>query len=129
MVSIFLVCLGVSLTAFAATSPSLGTASTFGVLSSTYTNTVLGTTINGDLGYTTGPAVAPTVSGTTHLVTLTYSQAGTAQGAALTSLNSQACTYTFAPGVIDLSTDITHGPIGVYTPGVYCIDGAASIGT
>ena len=42
----------------AATSPSLGMASTFSILASTYTNTVSGTTINGDLGYTTGPAVA-----------------------------------------------------------------------
>lgn len=117
------------MTAFAATTPSLGSASTFGVLSSTYSNTILGTIINGDLGYTTGPAMLPTVNGTIHLVTSTYSQAGIDQGAALASVNSQACTFTFAPGAIDLSTDTTHGPIGVYTPGVYCIDGAASIGT
>ncbi len=115
--------------AFAATTPSMGAASTFGVLSSTYTNTTAGTTINGDLGYTTPPAMAPTVNGTTHVADSTYNQAGIDQNAALNNLNGQACTFTFAPGAIDLATDTTHGPIGVYTPGVYCTSGAASIGT
>jgi len=47
----------------------------------------------------------------------------------LTSLSGQACTFTFAPGAIDLATDTTHGPIGIYAPGVYCTSGATSIGT
>ncbi len=115
--------------ALAATTPSLGAATTFGVLGSTYTNTTAGTTINGDLGYTTGPAVAPTVSGTTHVADAIYNQAGIDQGTALTNLNGQACTFSFAPGAIDLAADTTHGPIGVYAPGVYCVSGAASIGT
>jgi hypothetical protein len=51
---------------------------------------------------------------------------GTWDGTTNTGL---ACTFTFAPGAIDLSTDTTHGPVGQYGPGVYCIDGAASIGT
>lgn len=116
--------------AFAATTPTLGIAGTFGILGSTYTNTVAGTTITGDLGYVTGPATAPTVSGTTHINDGTFAQAGTDQGTALTNLNSQACTFTFASGAIDLATDTTHGPIGVYTPGVYCTAAAsaASIG-
>lgn len=118
-----------SMAAFAATTPSLGVAATYGVLSSTYTNTVLGTTINGDLGYTTGPAVAPTVNGTTYVVNGTYNQAGTDQGSVLSALAAQPCTFTFVDGAIDLATDTTHGAIGVYTPGVYCIAGAASIGT
>jgi hypothetical protein len=115
---------------FAATSPSLGTANTFGILASTYTNTDSGppTTINGDLGYTTGPAVAPTVSGNTHVANGTYNQAGIDQGSALSALASQPCTFNFAPGDIDLATDTTHGTIGVYAPGVYCITGAASVG-
>ena len=117
------------LTAFAATTPSLGTATTFGVLSSTYTNTAAGTSINGDLGYTTPPAVAPAVTGATHMADAAYAQAGIDQGTALTNLNGQACTFTFAPGAIDLAADTTHGAIGVYTPGVYCTIGAASIGT
>jgi len=116
-------------TTYAATSPGLGAANTFTILSGTYTNTVGGTTINGDLGYTTGPAVAPTVNGSTHNADGTYNQAGIDQGTALTALNSQACTFTFASGAINLATDTTHGPAGVYTPGVYCITGAASVGT
>ena len=115
--------------ALAATTPSLGAATTFGVLSSTYTNTSAGTTINGDLGYTTGPAMAPTVNGATHAADSVYAQAGIDQNAALNNLNSQACTFTFASGPVDLATDTTHGPIGVYTPGVYCTSGAASIGS
>lgn len=116
---------------FAATTPSLGQAASFGILSSTYTNTVGGTTINGDLGYTTGPAVAPTVNGTTHIADGTYTQAGVDQGSALANLNSQACTHTFPAGAVNLSTDTSHGTAGIYTPGVYCTaaSAAASIGT
>jgi LPXTG-site transpeptidase (sortase) family protein len=52
---------------------------------------------------------------------------------ALTALSSGAnltCTFSFAPGAIDLATDVTNpnGP-GNFTPGVWCITGAASIGT
>lgn len=118
----------VSPTTYAATSPGLGMANTFGILSSTYTNTAPGTNIDGDLGYTTPPALAPTVTGTTHAANSIYTQAGIDQGTALTGLNNQPCTFTFAPGAIDLASDTTHGPVGVYTPGVYCITGAASVG-
>jgi len=47
------------------------------------------------------------------------------------NLNSQTCTYTFTTGAVDLATDVGHGAIGVYTPGVYCTTAtsAASIGT
>jgi len=44
---------------FAATSPALGAASSYGVLSSTFINTSASTTINGDVGFTNGPAQAP----------------------------------------------------------------------
>jgi len=47
----------------------------------------------------------------------------------LVAIAGQACTFNFAPGAVDLAADTTHGPIGTYTPGVYCIAGAASIGT
>lgn len=114
--------------ASAATSPGLGAASTFVILSDTYSNTVSGTTLNGDLGYTTPPAVAPTVNGATHQADSVYNQAGIDQNNALIALNNQPCSFTFAPGPIDLASDTTHGPVGTYTPGVYCISGAASIG-
>ena len=115
---------------FAATTPSLGIADTFGILASTYTNTVVGTTITGDLGYTTGPTVAPTVSGSTYVADATYNSAGLDQGAAKVNLDGQACTHTFPSGAVDLSTDTSHGTLGIYSPGVYCTAAAsaASIG-
>lgn len=114
--------------AFAATSPGLGMAGTFVILSGSYINTTPGTTLVGDLGYTTGPAVAPTISGNTHVADSIYNQAGIDQGSALNNLNNQVCSFNFAPGPIDLASDTTHGPVGVYTPGVYCITGDASVG-
>ncbi len=119
-------------TAFAATTPSLGAADTFGILSSTFTRNIGVTAITGDLGYTTlSGSGSHTLTGTDFASTSpTYTNAGTAQGTALTNLNNQACTYTFPTGAINLSTDTTHGPIGLYTPGVYCTGAsAASIGT
>ncbi len=114
--------------AHAATTPSLGAAASYGVLSNTYTNTVPGTTINGDVGFTTGPAVVPGGTHANYGSGAPYAQAGIDQGSALTALNAQSCTFTFAPGAIDLSTDITHGPVAVYTPGVYCVTGAMTVG-
>lgn len=111
----------------AATSPSLGFADTFGILSSTYTNTTPGTTINGDLGYTTGPAVAPTVNGATYTPGATYTQAGIDQSAALAALNSEVCTFTFPAGAVDLASNAQF-PTAIYVPGVYCITGAVAVG-
>lgn len=115
--------------ALAATSPSLGSAINYGALSSTYTNTVSGTTINGSVGFSTGPAVLPAGLHANYGSGAPYATAGANQATALADLNGQVCTFTFASGAIDLATDTTHGLIGVYAPGVYCIDGAASIGT
>lgn len=112
----------------AATPPPLGMANSFTILSGTYSNSTPGTVINGDLGYTTPPATAATINGKTYIADATYNQAGIDQGTALSNLNSQPCTFSFAPGAIDLATDTTHGIVGVYDPGVYCVSGAASIG-
>jgi len=114
--------------ASAATTPSLGMATTYGVLANTYTNTIVGTTINGDVGFTTGPAVAPVGDITHYGSGAPYATAGVDQGIALAALALQPCTFTFAPGAINLSTDTTHGPIGVYAPGVYCSSGAMNVG-
>jgi LPXTG-motif cell wall-anchored protein len=119
-------------TLMAATTPGLGQADSFFILSSTYTNTVGGTTITGDLGYTTGPAVAPTVNGTTFGSSSKYNQAGIDQGSALSALNSQPADHSYATGAVDLSSNTNffdNSAIGHFSPGVYVIDGAASIGT
>lgn len=111
----------------AATTPSLGSAQGYGALGGTYTNTTV-TTINGSVGFTTGPAVAPLGVHPFYGSGAPYSTAQTNAGSALASLNAQPCTFTFAAGPIDISTDVTHGPIGVYTPGVYCSTGAMNVG-
>lgn len=117
-----------SIPVLAATTPVLGLATTYAVLSSTYTNTTLGTTVSGDVGFTTGPALAPAGVHPNYGPSAPYAAAGTNQGTALSSLNSQSCTFTFAAGAINLSTDITHGSVGIYAPGVYCSSGAMNIG-
>lgn len=129
IVSTFFLVLGLvgPMAARAATTPSLGLADTFGVLAGTYTNTVAGTVINGDVGYTTGPAVVPTINGTNHGAGGSTPQARTDAGAALTTLAANACTENLG-AIVDLSTVAGH-TTGVYTPGVYCSTGAMSIGT
>lgn len=114
--------------AFAATTPSFGAADVYAILASTYTNTVIGTTVTGSIGFTTGPGVVPAGVHTNYGPGAPYATAGVDQGSALSALAAQACTFTFAPGPINLSTDITHGPVGVYTPGVYCSTGAMNVG-
>lgn len=121
-------CLSGTGAALAATSPSLGQAATYGILSSTYTNTTAGTTVNGDVGFTTGAPVRPVGIQTNYGSGAPYSTAGTDEGSAASALASQLCTVNFAPGAINLATDTTHGPIGVYAPGVYCSVGAMNIG-
>lgn len=101
---------------FAATTPSLGAAASYGVLGDTYTNPTGATTINGDIGFNTGPAVLPlgghpSVTYPNYGSAAPFAAAGVAQTAALANLDSQACTYTFPAGDIDLSTDISRpGP-------------------
>src|SRR6185437_5982366 len=91
-------------------------------------------TLSAPFNYTTGSdhigagtvgtlTAAGTPLGDEHAVLVSI---GTWNGVNNTGL---ACTFTFAPGAINLATDTTHGHIGQYAPGVYCIDGAASIGT
>src|ERR1700694_5597869 len=79
----------VSAPALAQVAPSLGSEAPFAVVSSTYTNTVAGTTLNGNLCFTTGPAVTPTVNGTSGPCP---AAAGPDQIAATAVLTGQACT-------------------------------------
>ena len=100
---------------FAATAPDLGSISSYGVVSETLTNTVAGTTINGDVCYTTGPATEPVISGAT--VTPCNSARETEQIQALSTLNTQACT--------SLGTNVVLS--GTYTPGCYSSSGTMDI--
>lgn len=74
-------------------------AGNFGILASTYTNTLSGTTISGDLGYITGPAQPVSVSGHTHVNDGVYAQAGTFQNNAISFANSRICTTNFGTSV------------------------------
>lgn len=104
-----------------------GSAGAFAVLSSTFIRNGGVTMLTGDLGYAVlGGSGSHTVSGATYIPS--PAQAGADQAAALAFLNAQACTFTFTAGAIDLAADTTHGPARVFTPGVYCIDGAMTIG-
>lgn len=108
----------------AATTPALGLAETFGVLADTYTNTLVGTTIDGDLGYTTPPFLAPTVTGTTHDETPTYFTAGTDQATALSDLNLEVCTPI--AGALDAVVVGINAP-GTFPPGCYSMIGAMNV--
>jgi hypothetical protein len=114
------------------TTPDLGAATTFGVLSDTYTANIGTTAITGSLGYTTlsnGSGVNYTVSGGTNLGSGgTYSTAGTDQGNDLITLNSYYpanCTK-LGSGAVDLDSVALH-TTGHYTPGCYWSDGAMNI--
>ncbi len=107
---------------FAATSPSLGAAATFSVLSGTAATNTGATSISGDLGVS--PAAAYTDAGATtfltpgnpHLADLAAANAQLANTAAFGSID-QPCTTTYA-GVQDLTL---VSPLG---PGVYCSTGS-----
>lgn len=108
----------------AATAPSLGVASPYGVVSSTFTNTVAGTTINGDVCYTTGPFVAPTINGSTACV----AGLGGAQDSALAILNSTIQNCQYLGTAVELSgVTIGANPPGTIPPGCYYSSGAMDI--
>src|ERR1035437_9228934 len=105
-----------------ATAPSLGVESTYGVASSTFTNTAAGTTITGDVCFSTGSAVAPTIPGPTGGCP---AATGPNQLAALAILNGQACTILGSGPLEGIS--IGGGPAGTFPPGCYVRAGAADI--
>src|ERR1035437_2335937 len=108
----------VSAPALAATAPTndLGSEKPFGIASSTYTNTAAGTTVTGSVCFTTGPTVAPTVSGSYGACP---AAAGTDQSSALADLNnpSQGCTTIGSGGLEGIS--IGGGTPGTFPPGCY----------
>jgi hypothetical protein len=107
-------------TALAATAPPLGTNSTFGVVDSTYTNTQPGMTITGDLCYTTGPALNPTLNGA--LTVPCNSQQGTDENTAKANIDAQICTAIGAAVALDTIVIGTNPP-GTFPPGCYSSTG------
>lgn len=95
----------------------------YGILSSTYTDTSGATTVNGDVGFTTLPATAPLGVHTNYGSAAPYSQAGIDQGTTLATLNALPCDFTFGSAQ-DLSLLVQ--PL---VAGVYCTTGAQSVGT
>jgi hypothetical protein len=122
----------VSAPALAATAPILNTAAPFGIVAgSTFTNTAAGTTVNGDICYTTAPAVAAT-SLNPPVVPCTPQIKLTDLPNALADLNAQAlaATCTAIGAAVDLSLiAIGGGTPGVFPPGCYKSTGAMSVGS
>jgi hypothetical protein len=117
----------ISAPAQAATAPALGSTSPYAIVSETFSNTTAGTSITGDICYTTGPAVTPSlITGAT--VTPCPPITGMDQNAALADLNSQLCTSIGA--AVDLNAiSIAGGTPGEFPPGCYSSTGAMSITT
>ena len=112
----------------AATAPPLGTTSTFGVVSGTFTNsnTAPQTIINGDVCFTTGPVTPPlTITGVT--TTPCAPQAGLDQNAAVANLNGQPCTFLGAGAIALDALIVGANPPGVIPPGCYFNGGAMSL--
>jgi hypothetical protein len=121
-------CLAPSGVAWAATAPALGSTSTYGIVSSTFTNTLNPTVINGDVCYTIPPTTTPTTI-TGVVVTPCNTQIGD-QGTALSALDSQLGSCTTLGAAVDLSLEsIGGGTPGVIPPGCYSSTGAMSIGS
>jgi hypothetical protein len=125
----FVVGLAGPVAVFAATAPSLGTASSYGVAATTFTNsnTAPKTVINGSECATTQPTTVPlAISGST--VTPCDPQVGIDQTAALNNaidgLNTQACTPI--SGALD-TVIIGSNPAGTFPPGCYAETGAMNI--
>ena len=100
----------------------------FAILANTYTNSGAGTVLNGDLGYLVAPANHPTVFSTTFASPSSiYVSTKAIQANLITSANNpvQSGTCTTARTVATVLGSLPQ-PL---TPGVYCIGGAASIGT
>jgi Ice-binding-like len=115
-------------TASAQTAPDLGSTHTYGVLSSTFTNsnTSPQTIIRGDVCFTTGPTTPPlTITGAT--LTPCPAQTGLDQAAATASANGQTCTFLGAGAITLDSVVIGANPPGTIPPGCYSSGGAMLI--
>ena len=118
----------VSASALAASAPPLGSTSTFGVVSSTFTNsnTAPQTIVNGAVCFSTGPVTPPlTITGVT--VTPCDPATGIDQGLALAALNGQPCVSLGAGAVALDSVIVGTFPPGVIPPGCYSSGGAMNV--
>ncbi len=112
--------------AWAQTAPDLGSTSPFAIVSETFTNTTPGTVVDGDVCFTTGPVVAPTVDGSVE--TPCPAQVGLDQDSARSELDAQSCTSLGAAVALD-TVSVGGGTPGEFPPGCYSSTGAMSIGT
>src|ERR1700682_2204684 len=114
--------------AWAATAPSLGSTSPYGVVSSTFTNsnTAPQTIINGAVCFTTGPTTPPlTITGGT--VTPCPPATGLDQGFALAALLGQPCTSLGAGAIALDSVIIWFTPPVTLPPGCFSSGGAMNV--
>jgi hypothetical protein len=114
--------------ASAQVAPPLGTTGTYGIVSSTFTNsnTAPQSIINGDVCFTTPPTTPPlTTNGTT--TTPCPPQTGIDQGVALAALLGQPCTPLGAGAIALDAVIIGANPPGVIPPGCYSSGGAMNI--
>ncbi|CAN5324670.1 hypothetical protein BH11PSE11_BH11PSE11_28980 [soil metagenome] len=115
-------------TAQAANAPTLGQTSTYGVVSTTFTNanTAPQTIINGSVCYTIPPGTPPlSVTGLT--VTPCPAQVGLDQNAALAQLNGQPCVSLGAGAVALDGVIVGANPPGTIPPGCYSSGGAMNV--
>ncbi|MEO5559937.1 MAG: IPTL-CTERM sorting domain-containing protein [Dokdonella sp.] len=118
----------ISAPALAATAPPLGSSSTYGVVSSTFTNanTSPQTIVNGDVCYTTAPVTPPlTITGAT--LTPCPPATGVDQGLALANLNGQPCVSLGAGAVALDAVIVGANPPGTIPPGCYSSGGAMNV--
>ena len=115
-------------TASAATAPNLGTTGTYGVVSSTYTNsnTSPQTIVQGDVCFSTGPTTPPlTTTGATR--SPCPPQTGLDQTAAVADATGQLCTFLGAGAITLDAISIAGNPPGTIPPGCYSSGGAMLI--
>ncbi len=120
--------LALSFAASAQTAPPLGTTSTYGVVSGTFTNsnTAPQTIINGDVCFTTGPVTPPlTITGAT--ATPCPPAVGLDQATALADVNGQPCVSLGAGAITLDSVVIGANPPGTIPPGCYSSGGAMNV--
>ncbi len=108
------------------TAPDLGSAAPYAIVSGTFSNSTAGTSIAGDVCFTTGPATDPAITGSE--VTPCPAAVGTDQNAARAELDAQVCTSIGAAVALN-EISVGGGTPGVFPPGCYSSTGAMTIGT